>query len=56
MKDLLESLIAIVIFMCVIIPLVIIFGLLMIVSLLTISVILPFYFIFLIFKKIFSGK
>lgn len=56
MKDLLESLIAIVIFMCVIVPLVIIFGLLIIVSLLIISMLLPFYFIFLIFKKIFSGK
>lgn len=56
MKDLLESLVAIVIFMCVIVPLVIIFGLLIIVSLLIISMLLPFYFIFLIFKKIFNGK
>ena len=56
MKDLLESLIAIIIFMCVVVPLVIIFGLLIIVSLLIISMLLPFYFIFLIFKKIFSSK
>ena len=56
MKDLLESLIAIIVFMCVIVPLVIIFGLLVIVSLFTIAMILPFYFIFLIFKKIFSKK
>ena len=56
MKDLLESLIAIVVFMCVIVPLVIVFGLLVIISLLIIAMILPFYFIFLIFKKIFSGK
>lgn len=56
MKDLLESLIAIVIFMCVIIPLTIIFGLLIIVSLFIISIICPFYFIFLIFQKIFSKK
>lgn len=56
MKDLLESLIAIVIFMCVIIPLIIIFGLLMIVALFVISIIIPFYFVFLIFQKIFSKK
>ena len=56
MKDLLESLIAIIIFMCVIVPLIIIFGLLILVSLLIIAMILPFYFIFLIFKKIFSKK
>ena len=56
MKDLLESLIAIVVFMCVIVPLVIVFGLLVIISLLIIAMLLPFYFIFLIFKKIFSRK
>lgn len=56
MKDLLESLIAIVVFMCIIIPIVIIVGLLTIVALFAISIILPFYFVFLIFKKIFSGK
>lgn len=56
MKDLLESLVAIIIFMCIIIPLVIIFGLLMIVALFLISILLPFYFIFLIFQKIFSKK
>lgn len=56
MKDLLESLIAIVVFMCIIIPVVIIVGLLTIVALFAISITLPFYFVFLIFKKIFSGK
>lgn len=56
MKDLLESLIAIIIFMCVIIPLIIIVGILVIVSLFVIAIILPFYFIFLILKKIFSRK
>lgn len=56
MKDLLESLIAIVIFMCIIIPVIIIVGLLTIVALFTISIILPFYFVFLILKKIFSKK
>lgn len=56
MKDLLESLIAIIIFMCIIIPVIIIVGLLTIVALFTISIILPFYFIFLILKKIFSKK
>lgn len=54
MKDLLESLIAIVVFMCIIIPVIIIVGLLTIVALFTISIILPFYFVFLIFKKIFG--
>lgn len=56
MKDLLESLIAIVIFICIIIPVIIIVGLLTIVALFTISIILPFYFVFLILKKIFSKK
>lgn len=56
MKDLLESLIAIVIFICVIVPVIIIVGLLTIVALFSISLILPFYFVFLIFKKIFSKK
>ncbi|MBR2245500.1 MAG: hypothetical protein IJ880_00480 [Bacilli bacterium] len=56
MKDLLESLIAIIIFMCIIIPVIIIVGLLTIVALFTISIILPFYFVFLILKKIFSKK
>lgn len=56
MKDLLESLIAIVVFMCIIIPVIIIVGLLTIVALFTISIILPFYFVFLILKKIFSKK
>ena len=56
MKDLLESLIAIIIFMCIIIPVIIIVGLLTIVALFTISIILPFYFVFLIIKKIFSKK
>lgn len=54
MKDLLESLIAIVVFMCVIVPVIIIVGLLTIVALFSISLILPFYFVFLIFKKIFG--
>lgn len=56
MKDLLESLIAIVIFICVIVPVIIIVGLLTIVALFTISITLPFYFVFLIFKKIFSRR
>lgn len=56
MKDLLESLIAIVIFICVIVPVIIIVGLLTIVALFSISLILPFYFVFLILKKIFSKK
>lgn len=56
MKDLLESLIAIIVFMCIIIPVIIIVGLLTIVALFTISIILPFYFVFLILKKIFSKK
>lgn len=56
MKDLLESLIAIIVFMCVIIPLILIFGLLILVSLFIISILCPFYFVFLIFKKIFSKK
>ena len=56
MKDLLESLIAIIIFMCIIIPVIIIVGLLTIVALFTISIILQFYFVFLILKKIFSKK
>ena len=56
MKDLLESLMAIIIFICVIVPVVIIVGLLTIVALFAISRILPFYFVFLIFKKIFSKK
>ena len=52
MKDLL----AIIIFICIIIPLIIITGILIIVALLIISILSPFYFIFLIFKKIFSSK